>query len=1273
MVKRQNRHIPLKDLSMPQQVSKLRLYFEKIFTTLGLGMRAKLILLFVVIKVLPLLLLALLAWHQALKLGDEMRHRTELMAKSSNEALSETGKVAVADAETALDARATDDIERMSTDAARRVADFLYGRDNDLRLLSTLPPTAEAYRGFIETKRGLLVRQGHWGLSEDKKRWVPVNRAPGLQDRTSTNEENNHMFHYRAPENYVYDSRPYYKEITFVDLNGQEKVKVTSSQDMPTDLKDVSDRKNTFVRAETYFAELKKLKPGEIYVSDVIGAYVPTQIIGMYTPERLEKAGKAFAPEESAYAGKENPLGKRFKGIVRWAAPVEKDGAVIGYVTMALDHDHIMEFTSHLMPTQERYTEIPDAYEGNYAFIWDYKGRNIVHPRHFSITGYDPETGDPQVPWLEDRIYNEWQASGKSYVDFIKDVPTFVEQSNNKKSAPELTKRGLVGLDCRYLNFAPQCTGWFDLTEEGGSGSFRIFWSGLWKLNTAAAIPYYTGHYGDSRRGFGFVTIGAGLEHFRRPAVETRQSLDKLIEESNANLNSISQETQKAINTNLVDTASSLGISTALMVLLVIFIAIWLASAFTRSITSLINGIARFRAGERHFRFDAPIKDELGELSDAFDEMADSLNRSISSVLAIIDLDRKVIHGNEAALKLVGKTQEEVVGMPYADFSIYPPNSEYDPVTALLEGREAKVYYDESRGRYFKGEASLFHNEHGEHVGYIIYSNDLTEVVNEQKKVEEQRALLDMVFSSSPDLLWYKDANGRYLAVNPRFCQLAGARAEDLIGHTKHEVLHANSLEESDRNDAMVLEKRTAIYAVDTLRFPDGHSEVVDVVRTPTFDPAGNITGIIGVARDVSHRAAIEKELRTMQTELTKAAREANKANESKSEFLARMSHEIRTPMNAIIGMAGIIRRKLEDHKPEAANADAAQAAGNAPSCEEIKSHVQQIEVSSQHLLGLLNDILDISKIEAGRIDLTEEPFDLLKLVDNVETIIRPRCTEKNIRFDIEVNNLVTQHVMSDPLRLRQVLINLLGNAVKFTPECGHVALRLTGSPLENGKLPVLFEVTDTGIGIQPDKIESLFQPFEQGGGQITRQYGGTGLGLSISHSIVQLMGGEIGVESAPGEGSRFYFTILLNTSETLVEELPAETQATILNGKRALLVDDVDINRMIVVEQLSHTGMILEEAEDGLEAVTMFEKSAPGYFDIVLMDVQMPQMGGYEATERIRAMDRPDAKTIPIVAMTANAFKDDVEKALSSGMNAHLAKPLEYDKLMEVLARYLR
>ena len=1241
---------------MKNMVSAPRLFLERLFTRMGMGMRAKLIALFVVIKVVPLVLLALVAWNQSWKLGEELRQRTEEITGKANHALSEAGELAVSDAVKALDSRATEDIERMSTDAARRVADFLYARDDDIRFASSLDPSTATYRKFLENLRGKLIKQGKWELAPDGKSWQREKAPAPLPPVTSSIEENDYSFNYRAPETFEYENRPLYLEMTFVDLAGREKVKIVNSPRMAPELKDVSQRRNTYVQAETYFHDLQKLKPGEIYVSDVIGAYVGSRVIGAYTPENAAKAGVPYSPEQSAYAGKENPLGERFKGIVRWATPVVEKGAIVGYVTLALDHDHIMEFTAHLMPTKARYTEIPDASEGNYAFIWDHKGRNIVHPRHFSITGYDPATGDPQVPWLEDRIYDEWQQSGKSYVDFIEDVPTFVNQSNKKKPAKALTQKGLVGLDCRYLNFAPQCTGWFDLTREGGSGSFLILWSGLWKLNTAAAIPYYTGQYAASPRGFGFIAIGAGVSDFHRPATDTKRVIDALIYSTDKELKEIASETYQAIGDNLVETASRLGLSTGFMAIVVILIAIWMASIFTRSITSLINGISRFRSGERHFRFNAPIKDELGALADSFDDMADSLVASVKGPLVITDLDTNILYMNDAALEKIGKKFADVLHRPYAENSIFPADSTFSPIAALLSGRETEVLFHEPTGKFFKGTASFFANKKGESIGYIITTNDVSDIVFEQKKTEEQRALLDTIFSASPDLIWYKDAQGRYVTVNPRFAAAIGKSNEEIRGHFAHELFSPPVAARSEESERLVIESGGPVYSEESLTFADGHSETIDAVRTPLYNNAGERVGLLGVARDVSRRVMVESELRETQLELKNAVAAANKANDSKSEFLARMSHEIRTPMNAIIGMSNITQRKLND--PEAPTG-------------EILQHVRQIEISSQHLLGLLNDILDISKIEAGKIELCEETFDLPKLTASVASIIRPRCLEKNITFDVSAESLEKSIFISDPLRLRQVLINLLGNAVKFTPECGIISFRITQDKRENGKTLATFSVSDNGIGIPPQALETLFTPFEQGGGQITRQYGGTGLGLSISKSIVNLLGGDITVTSTEGEGSVFSFSLWLIEDDNTIDEVLEINDLSLLEGRRVLLVDDVDINRIIVTEQLSSSGLFIEEAEDGLAALDMFKSSPEGHYNAILMDVQMPRMDGYTASAAIRALPRADALSIPIIAMTANAFKEDVEKALASGMNAHLAKPLEHEKLMELLIRY--
>ena len=1235
-------------------VPRHRLFIEGIFTRLGLGMRAKLIMLFIIIKVVPLILLALVAWNQASKMGNDMQSHTDEMARTLDEALIKTGDIAVRDAMVALDARATEDIERVTTDIARRVADFLYTRDADIRFIASLKPDAEVYKSFVETLRGNVVVQGEWALDADGSKWGRVGEPPLGPNITSSIKENDRSFNYRQPDMFTYESRPLYYEITFVGLDGKEKIKVTTSPRMNPELRDVSDRGNTYVRAEDYFKELQTLEPGEIYVSDVIGAYVGSRVIGRYTPATAAKAGEEFRPEKSAFAGMENPLGEKFKGLVRWAMPVMENGKKVGYVTLALDHDHIMEFTNHIIPTAHRYTELSDAYEGNYAFIWDHKGRSITHARHFSITGYDPETGDPHVPWLEDRIYDAWQASGKTYAEFIEDEPTFVDQSVNRKPASTLTKQGFVGLDCRYLNFAPQCTGWFDLTRDGGSGSFVILWSGLRKLTTAAAIPYYTGQYAKSRRGFGFVTVGAGVDDFHRPATNTKKVIDTLIKDTDEQIDVIATKTQQSIDDNLLETSTRLGISTGLMAILVIMIAIWMASAFTRSITKLIAGISRFSSGERHFRFNSPIKDEMGILADSLDDLADGIVDSVKTPLVITDTSRTIKYMNDLALLRLGRTLDDVVGKSYDD-CYQGADGREDPIRALLKGRETHVYHEQDG--YYQDKAGFLQNKTGEVIGYAVTTTDVTELISSQMRIEEQRALLDTIFSSSPDLIWYKKADGTYLATNPRFASLVGLTPEELKGKTAEELFPADQARKFAERDSRAIAKGSSYYAEETLHFHDGHEEVVDSVRTPVRDQDGTLC-ILGVSRNVTRRVETEQQLRDMQGDLRNAVDAANKANESKSDFLARMSHEIRTPMNAIIGMANIVKKKLEKQDTDPGG---------------LMGNIRQIEVSSQHLLGLLNDILDISKIEAGKIELSAEVFDLEKLIEAVASIIRPRCVEKNITFAIKADLGEHTVFVNDPLRLRQVLINLLGNAVKFTPECGEVDFFVSHREDTESRTFFEFSVRDNGIGISDAVKAKLFSPFEQGDKRISQHYGGTGLGLSISRNIVRMMGGDITVESEEGHGSAFSFSVWLQKGDAPRVARAVESHEGSLHGKRILLVDDVDINRMIVIDLMgSIDGLTVDEAVDGLEAVEKVAASPEGHYDAILMDIQMPRMDGYEAATAIRALERKDVSTVPIIAMTANAFRDDVERAFASGMSGHMAKPLEFEKLSQVISEQI-
>ncbi|HLO74838.1 MAG TPA: histidine kinase dimerization/phospho-acceptor domain-containing protein, partial [Magnetospirillum sp.] len=596
------------------------------------GIRAKLIMIFVVIKVIPLVALALFAWKGQVWLAERVSENVVRMTQTMRETVDEVASSTTQSATKALDDSARESLERLTTDTAKAVAAFLYDRDADIRSAALLDPGQDAYRRFMAERLRRVERHHAWVLSPDGSQWVPGPEAVPQYDRPqmrSSNDENARNFNYRQPDNVAaLEDRPLFLEMTFVGLDGRERVKVVNSPLMSPDLRDVSRRENTFVKAETYFQALKDLKPGEIHVSDVIGAYVGSSIIGPYTPAAAQKRGMAFEPEKAAYAGTENPVGKRFHGIVRWATPVVHGGQIAGWVTLALDHDHIMELTEHIMPTGDRYSPIADARAGNYAFIWDYKGRSIAHPRHYFLVGYDPETGEPATPWMDETLYAQWQESGKPVNDFLAGVPPFHEQSLKKKGSVAQVKAGTLGMDCRYLNHAPQCIGWMDLTQDGGSGSFEIFWSGLWKLTTAAAIPYYTGPYGKSPRGFGFVTIGANVDDFHRAATEARQYADQVVMQRDMELQGHLDGVMSMIVSQLESMARQLTISTVLMIVLVILIAVWMASFLTRRITSVVTGIRRFEDGDLDHRLPVQSGDEMARLAASFNDMADRVRDS---------------------------------------------------------------------------------------------------------------------------------------------------------------------------------------------------------------------------------------------------------------------------------------------------------------------------------------------------------------------------------------------------------------------------------------------------------------------------------------------------------------------------------------------------------------------------------------------------------------------------------------------------------------------
>ncbi|AEF85454.1 PAS domain protein [Treponema primitia ZAS-2] len=400
---------------------------------------------------------------------------------------------------------------------------------------------------------------------------------------------------------------------------------------------------------------------------------------------------------------------------------------------------------------------------------------------------------------------------------------------------------------------------------------------------------------------------------------------------------------------------------------------------------------------------------------------------------------------------------------------------------------------------------------------------------------------------------------------------------------------------------------------------------------------------------------------RTKALEIQTAA--AKVASQSKSEFLARMSHEIRTPLNAIIGMTHIARK----------SAGTLSAANLSSERNRMVSAIEEISLASSHLLDILNDVLDMSKIESGKFILVNAAFSMEQALEEVSDIIRNRCLERGVKFVINFGALPATGVLGDRLRLKQTLINLLGNAVKFTSKGGSVTFSMELCGETDEQILLKFTVTDTGIGMTEEQSSRLFTAFEQADESIAARFGGTGLGLAISQRLVRLMGGNITVKSKIGEGSEFSFTIGLEKTEYAREQsVDPLLSLPDLTGRRLLLTEDIEINRIILRELLSETHVEIREAVDGQDALEQFSASDSGYYDLIFMDVQMPRMDGYEATRRIRALDRRDAENVPIVAMTANAYREDIEKALASGMNDHLAKPIDIQATGRALAKWL-
>ncbi|MEZ3486466.1 MAG: response regulator [Lachnospiraceae bacterium] len=404
-----------------------------------------------------------------------------------------------------------------------------------------------------------------------------------------------------------------------------------------------------------------------------------------------------------------------------------------------------------------------------------------------------------------------------------------------------------------------------------------------------------------------------------------------------------------------------------------------------------------------------------------------------------------------------------------------------------------------------------------------------------------------------------------------------------------------------------------------------------------------------------------------VRTAMKAELKQAYQESQAKTDFLSKMSHEIRTPMNGILGMLSLARSHVKEP-------------------EQTDYYLNRAESLSQFLLTLINDILDMSRIESGKMELEAVPFDLFKVAEKLDSMFRNTTEAKNIQWEIEMQDFDVSRVVGDELRLTQVIINFISNAVKFTPAGGSVTVTFRQMHKIEGKMHLMIRVRDTGKGIKADFISRIFRPFEQEDASTAHHYGGSGLGMAIADNIVRLMDGQIIVESEEGKGTEFVVYISLPIAEgeqfvpeTWNEGCPREAAGDLrkaieeftLEGVRLLLAEDNDVNAEIAIEIMEMEGAVLERACDGLEAVRMFEESPEHGYGAILMDIQMPNMNGWEAAAQIRKSSRPDAD-IPIFAMSANAFVEDKRHSIEIGMNGHISKPVDYDEVRELVGEAL-